>query len=88
MMAIKVEFRKSALKALDDIPAKDRERLLKRIEELTEDPFPQCSKKLEGSDKLRRVRSGVWRAIYSLPDDDGIIDVIKIAHRGVIYRKP
>ena len=87
-MALKVEFRKSALKALDDMPTKDRARLLKRIEELTEDPCPQCSKKLEGSEKLRRVRSGVWRAIYSLPDDDGIIDIIKVAHRSVVYRNP
>lgn len=88
MMAVQVEFRKPALKALDGMPTKDRERLLKRIEELVEDPFPQCSKKLEGSDNLRRVRSGDWRAIYSLPDSDGVIDILKIARRSVVYRSP
>ena len=85
-MGYKISFRRPAEKGLGDMPARERNRLLDRIGELAADPFPPGSRKLKGHDGLHRVRVGNWRAIYREPDEDGIIDVLKIGHRRTVYR--
>lgn len=84
-MAYKVVFRRSAEKALDGIPQRERNRLLDKIEMLEADPSPSGSRKLKGHDGLWRIRSGNYRAIYTEPDEDNIIDIVKVGHRRVVY---
>lgn len=84
-MAYQVVFRRSAEKTLGGIPHRERNRLLDKIELLESDPHPSGSRKLKGYDGLWRIRSGNYRAIYTEPDENGIIDIVKVGHRRVVY---
>ncbi|WP_147112180.1 type II toxin-antitoxin system RelE/ParE family toxin [Tateyamaria sp. syn59] len=84
-MEYQVVFRRSAEKALNGIPERDRNRLLDKIEMLEADPYPSGSRKLRGYEGLWRIRSGNYRVVYTEPDNEGTIDVVKVGHRRVVY---
>lgn len=58
-------------KRLSKLPKKDKEKILEEIDSLAHNPRPKECKKLQGNQKppLFRVRSGVYRIIYSIRDD-------------------
>ncbi len=60
-------------------------RLVKAIESLKHNPFPQNSKKLKGNVGYR-LRIGDYRILYELENSRLIIIVIKIGHRSEVYR--
>ncbi|MDZ4845776.1 MAG: type II toxin-antitoxin system RelE/ParE family toxin [Chitinophagales bacterium] len=74
-------FAKSAQKELNKIPKAFGNRILAKIETLTEQPRQHGSIKLEGSDNTYRIRIGDYRVIYSIYDKALVVDVIKIDHR-------
>jgi mRNA interferase RelE/StbE len=75
-----------AAKELEDIPyKKDRQRIVKRISQLAEDPRPRGCEKLSGQDRYR-LRQGRYRIVYSIEDQDLIVFVIKVGHRKDVYR--
>ncbi len=78
-------FKKSVAKDLRNIPRKDVKRILKCIERLREDPRAEGCIKLSGQERYR-VRQDVYRIIYEIQDSRLIILVVKIAHRGVVYK--
>jgi mRNA interferase RelE/StbE len=57
-----------------------------RIRALADDPRPQGSEKITGSDDLYRIRSGDYRAIYTIQDDRLVVLVVRVAHRRDVYR--
>lgn len=85
MAKYKLVFKQSVAKDLRVIPNPDVARILQRIEALSADPRPQGCEKLSGHDKYR-VRQGVYRIVYEIVDATLIITVIKIGHRGSIYK--
>jgi mRNA interferase RelE/StbE len=85
MAAYKVFFRKSVWKDLEAIPAKDLQRILKRIEMLGDDPRPPGCEKLTGEERYR-LRQGTYRILYSIQDDELIVWVVKVGHRKDVYR--
>ncbi|MGH3717969.1 MAG: type II toxin-antitoxin system RelE family toxin [Pseudonocardiaceae bacterium] len=42
--------------------------------------------RLVDADDLWRIRIGDYRVVYEIQDDELIVRVIRIAHRGVVYR--
>jgi len=86
MAAYKVLFRKSVKKDLEAIPKRDLHRILKRIENLMEDPRPQGCEKLADQERYR-LRQGCYRIVYSIEDDELTICVVKVGHRKDVYRK-
>jgi len=44
------------------------------------------AEKLSGREDLFRVRVGDYRVIYSVHDDELLVLVVKIGHRGKVYR--
>jgi mRNA interferase RelE/StbE len=85
MAAYKVFFRKSVLKDLEAIPAKDLQRILTRIEMLGDDPRPPGCEKLTGHERYR-LRQGKYRILYSIQDDERTVWVVKVGHRKDAYR--
>jgi mRNA interferase RelE/StbE len=82
----KVSIKRSAVKEIEAIPQKkERQRIIRRIGQLAEDPRPPGSKKLSGNDKYR-VRQGCYRIVYSIEDNELIVVVVKVGHRKDIYR--
>jgi len=82
----KVSIKRSAVKEIETIPQKkERQRIIRRIGQLAEDPRPPGSKKLSGNDKYR-VRQGTYRIVYSIEDNELIVVVVKVGHRKDVYR--
>ena len=63
-----------------------RDRLIKAIFALADDPHPPSSLKLEGYADLFRLRVGDWRIIYQIDDNQLFILVLEIGTRGDVYR--
>jgi mRNA interferase RelE/StbE len=85
MAEYKVHFKESVEKDFSAIPKKDLQKILRRIEALTQDPRPQGHEKLTGQERYR-VRQGNYRILYSIQDKELTIWVVKVGHRRDIYR--
>ena len=85
-MTYALEFRPSVLKNLERFPKRDLVRIKKKIEELGRDlPDPNTTK-MKGNHSFHRVRTGDYRIIYEIQDDQLIILVVKIGHRKDVYK--
>lgn len=80
MAEYKIYFKQSAVKDLDAIPKKDLQRIINRIDFLKENPRPPGCEKLSGQERYR-VRQGNYRIVYSIQDNQFIIQVVKVRHR-------
>lgn len=80
MAEYKIYFKRSAVKDLDTISKKDLQRTINRIDLLKKDPRPPGCEKLSGQERYR-VRQGNYRIVYSIQDNQFIIQVVKVRHR-------
>jgi mRNA interferase RelE/StbE len=78
-------FKQSVAKDLRNIPNKDVKRILERISLLLANPRADGCIKLSGQEKYR-ARQGVYRIVYEIQDFELIITVVKVAHRGTVYK--
>ena len=86
MASYKILIKRSAQKEIQAVGAKrDRQRIVKRIQDLASEPRPQGSEKLSGS-PYYRVRQGRYRIVYEIKDDVLIIHILKVGHRKDVYR--
>ncbi len=86
MEKYRVSIKPSAVKELEAIPRKkDRQRIIRRIGLLADDPRPPGAKKLSGHDRYR-IRQGSFRIVYGIEDKDLIVYVVKVGHRKEAYR--
>lgn len=85
MANYKVEIKRSAAKELEQLPPKDRARVVTRIQSLATDPRPPGAEKLSGQERYR-VRQGNYRILYEIHDDLVVVVVVKIGHRRDVYR--
>jgi mRNA interferase RelE/StbE len=75
----------SAVKELENLPKKERNRLAGRIQRLALEPRPAGCEKLSGEEKFR-VRQGDYRVVYAVDDAKHQVLVVKIGHRKNVYR--
>ncbi|MHC4926714.1 MAG: type II toxin-antitoxin system RelE family toxin [Planctomycetota bacterium] len=59
----------------------------KKLRELEADPRPHGYKQLKGKQELYRVRTGDYRIIYTLNDNQLLVLVVKIGNRRDVYQK-
>lgn len=85
MARYKLEFKKSVSKDLRSLPKQDVRRILRRIDQLSDDPRGAGCKKLAGREYYR-VRLGSYRILYEIFDNQLIIHVIKVGRRSAVYR--
>ena len=87
MAAYKIRIKRSAAKEIEAIAQKrDRQRVVKKIESLSDDPRPPGSEKLAGKSDLYRVRVGTYRILYAIEDAIRVVQVVKVGHRREVYR--
>ena len=75
-----------AEKELKKLPEKEFRKVDEAILKLANEPRPSGCKKLQGIKDTYRVRSGNYRILYRIEDDELIIEVIRIADRKDVYR--
>jgi mRNA interferase RelE/StbE len=85
MARFELRVRASVAKDLRGAAKRDVKRIVARIAGLRDDPRPPGCEKLSGSE-LYRVRQGVYRIIYSIDETQIVVEVIKVGHRGAVYR--
>ncbi len=85
MASYKIVFKQSVTKDLRSISKKDVQRILRKIDQLADDPRPTGSQKLADAEKYR-IRQGNYRILYSIEDDIVTVTVVKIGHRRDVYR--
>lgn len=85
-MRYRIEVTKAAERDLRALPADILKRVDKRILALAENPRPDGVKKLAGADDLYRVRVGDYRIIYEIQDRAIVVTIIRVRHRGEVYR--
>jgi mRNA interferase RelE/StbE len=74
---------KKFLKTTDKVIA---QRIIEKIEKLTEDPIIHDTKRVEGSKGLFRVRVGDYRILYEVDYGNNLIGIIKIDKRTRVYK--
>ncbi len=86
MGKFRVLIKPSAKKELVAVTTKkDRQRIVRRIQSLSENPRPPGCQKLSGYDRYR-IRQGNYRIVYEIRDFEVLVVVIKIGHRRDVYR--
>jgi len=80
-----LRIKPSAVKELEALQAKDRRRIVNKIQNLAADPRPQGCEKLTGQDRFR-LRQGDFRILSEVDIRLQTVTVVKIGHRRDVYR--
>jgi mRNA interferase RelE/StbE len=86
MARFELRIKPSVAKDLRGIPKADVKRILGRMEALRDDPRAPGCEKLAGNEALYRVRQGVYRIVYTIHDALVVVEVVRVGHRGGVYR--
>lgn len=87
MSSYRVLLRPSALGEIESLPARVRQRIEEKVDALASNPRPPGSRKLEGGEGWFRVRVGDYRILYVVDDAAKVAIVVKVGHRGDVYRR-
>ena len=84
MMPFKIVWDEKAYNSLNKLEPSISRRILKKVDELSENPFSKDIKKLKGSDDFR-LRVGDYRVIFAI--EQNTIQILKVGHRKNIYER-
>ena len=87
MARYELRVKPSVAKDLRGIAKADVKRILGRMEALRDDPRAPGCEKLAGNRELYRVRQGAYRIVYAIQDERVVVEVVKVGHRGDVYRE-
>jgi mRNA interferase RelE/StbE len=85
-VAYTVLVKPAAERDLKALPRDLQRRIMQVLEGLEHHPHPPGAKKLTGLD-LYRVRVGAYRVVYLLSTKTEQVLIVKIGHRGHVYRE-
>jgi len=83
----RVVLTSSAEKELKGLSAQLNARIVPRLENLADNPRPPGCKKLQGGDKEWRIRVGSYRVVYTIDDEESLVEVTRIRHRREVYQR-
>jgi mRNA interferase RelE/StbE len=87
MVSYSIRWKKSAQKELRALPRSIIPEVLLAVESLAANPHPHGCRKLQGAQRMWRIRIGDYRVVYSVDAGVLCIEVIRIGHRQSVYRK-
>ena len=85
MVDHRITLARSARKELEDLPALVVARVWSKIEALAVEPRPRGSRKIRGARNLWRLRVGDYRVVYSVDDQQRLVDIVAVRHRSSAY---
>ena len=85
-MIYRITFWSSVKKDIRHIPHMVMERIKVVMQSLSDNPFPEGSKKLHGYTNVYRIRVGNYRVVYEVTTAIRIITIMRIGHRKDIYK--
>jgi len=85
-MAHEIHYSHAAARQLRKLSQPVQDRIRRTALILAETPRPPKSIKMAGTGNQWRVRTGDYRIVYEIHDDELLVLVIKIGHRRSVYR--
>lgn len=80
-----LKIKNSAFKEIQKIDKPSRQRVIEAIDKLTSNPH--IGKQLKGEHSgLRRIRSGSYRVVYEINENEIVVLILRVAHRKDIYQ--
>ena len=76
----------SAAQEFRVLPLEVKRRVAKVVETIGKEPRPYGVRKLQGHDRLYRIRVGHYRLVYEIDNRHKIIRVTQVRHRRDAYR--
>ena len=86
MKTYNISFKPSVEKDLKDLPKKIISRIMEKIKELANNPFPRRAIKLFNTEHLYRIPVGEYRIVYEVNNDNKEITIHYVRHRREVYR--
>ena len=86
MAEYSIEVSATAERQIKKLSERDQQRVISVVKQLGVKPRPRGCRKLQAYDDIYRVRTGVFRILYSVEDDRLLVLVLKVGHRKRIYR--
>lgn len=86
MEPFSIKWKSSAKKELKKIDRSKITQILTEIGKLSQEPYPLNHKKLLGTEHIYRIRIGNYRVIYSIENNELIIEIIRVRHRKEVYK--
>jgi mRNA interferase RelE/StbE len=86
MAEYSIEVSATAERQIKKLTKRDQHRVINVIKQLRVEPRPRGCRKLRAYDDIYRVRTGVFRILYSVEDDRLLVLVLKVGHRKGVYR--
>ncbi|MFO7524818.1 MAG: type II toxin-antitoxin system RelE/ParE family toxin [Ignavibacteriaceae bacterium] len=85
MAKYSIEFKKSAVKELNELDNTVIKKIVSKIKSLANNPrAPGCIKLT--SEERYRLRIGNYRILYEIIDERLVIYIVKVAHRRDVYK--
>jgi mRNA interferase RelE/StbE len=85
MKTYRIQISATAWRQLMRLDEKTQDKISAKIESLEQNPRPSGCKKLQGEERLYRVRIGNFRVVYDVFDDVLVVLVVAIGDRKDIY---
>jgi mRNA interferase RelE/StbE len=87
MVSFKIEHRTSVEKDIQKIPHKLLQKIIERIDHLSNNPYPSDCKKISGKYPYYRIRVNDYRITYQVIEQKKLIIIERIQHRKDVYIK-
>ena len=87
MATYSLVLKPSVVKDLRSLPKSVIARVLARLEELKEEPWPRQAVKLEGGAGFYRVPVGVYRVVYAVDTSSKQLTIQYVRHHRDVYRR-
>jgi mRNA interferase RelE/StbE len=86
-MTYQVRLAPAAVRQLRKLDPPGRRRVQAAIDLLAENPRPPGARQLVGGAGEWRVRTGDFRIIYDIRDEELLVLVVKVGHRRDVYER-
>ncbi|CAB4893067.1 unannotated protein [freshwater metagenome] len=86
-MSYRITLAPSAARQLRKQDPQVRRRIQAALELLADDPRPPAATRLVGGAGEWRVRTGDYRVIYEIHDDELLVLVLQLGHRRDVYQR-
>ena len=85
-MTYRVEITAPSRRSIRALARPVQVRIIRALEALAEAPRPHGCMKMAGPGDLYRIWVGEWRIVYAVEDDRLVVLVVRVGHRGDVYR--
>jgi len=86
MASFEIFWKSSAERDLRKIDRQYIPQILRAVESLAENPFPNQLRKLRGSESSYRIRVGSYRVIYQVDSPNRVVTIFHVRHQKEAYK--